>query len=171
MAASRVAVLGSGWDGCRDVVVGVLGDDVNGADRVDYLTVSEATVWREAWASGMGCRSPAFLVVLAGSFRCVRRLRQAQPGGVGGRHARVGASSLASTAETRWSTVFADEQFRGDLGVGLPGADQAENVALTRGQPERVRPVASRGPAGIDRMPSWRIFCRVSRAVAVAPRL
>ena len=30
--------------------------------------------------------------------------------------------------------------------------------------------VAVRGPAGIDRMASRRIFCRVSRTVADAPR-
>ena len=47
-----------------------------------------------------------------------------------------------------------DEQLGGDLGVGVPAADQVENFSLAAGQPERMARVAVRGPAGIDRMPS-----------------
>ena len=55
--------------------------------------------------------------------------------------ARVGVPSLASTAETWWSTVLGrDDQPGGDLGVGAAGADQVEHLALATGQPERVRP-------------------------------
>ena len=32
-----------------------------------------------------------------------------------------------------------EKELRGDLGVGVPGADQVENLVLAPGQPERVR--------------------------------
>ena len=62
------------------------------------------------------------------------------------------------------------EQLGGDLGVAVPGADQPEHLALAPGQPERMARVALRGPAGIERMPSRRIVCRVGWTAATAPR-
>jgi hypothetical protein len=58
-----------------------------------------------------------------------------------------------------------NEQLPGVLRIGVPGADQVEDLALAPGQSR----VAMRGPLGIERMPSRRIFCRVSWAVADAP--
>ena len=85
--------------------------------------------------------------------------------------ARVGTPSLARIAETWWSDgLDGDEQLRGDLGVGLPGADQVEHLALAPGQPERVAPGWPARPAGIDRTPSARRRCRMTWAAASAPR-
>src|SRR5580704_6500879 len=52
---------------------------------------------------------------------------------------RVGAPSFPSTAETRWSIVLAEmKSFCADLGVGVPGSDQREHLALAPGQAERM---------------------------------
>ena len=64
-----------------------------------------------------------------------------------------------------------DEQLGGDLGVSVAGAEIRSSASCLR----RIRSsgwarVAIRGPAGIDRMPRWRIFCPVIRAAAKAPR-
>jgi hypothetical protein len=62
-----------------------------------------------------------------------------------------------------------DEQLRADLGVGLPGADQREDLALAPGQAERM---LARGgaPTGIERMSGRRSAPRMMRAAAAAPR-
>jgi hypothetical protein len=56
-----------------------------------------------------------------------------------------------------------DEQLRGDLGVGETGADQAENLPLAPGQPERMRTGRGARPGGDrpDAEPAH--FCRVIR--------
>src|SRR5262249_56177903 len=60
-------------------------------------------------------------------------------------------------------------------GWGVVGGGGGAQVRSGPSGRRRVSPsgcfrVAVRGPAGIDRMESWRIFFRVSRTVADAPR-
>ena len=63
-----------------------------------------------------------------------------------------------------------DEQLPGDLGVGPAVQIRSSTSCSRRVSPSGWARVAVRGPAGMDRMPSSRIFCRATRAVAVAPR-
>ena len=71
--------------------------------------------------------------------------RPAQPGGIrGGDVAGRGIQFGQHGGDVMIDGLGGDEQLRGDLGVGVPGADQVENLTLAPGQPERVR--AGRGP-------------------------
>ena len=64
-----------------------------------------------------------------------------------------------------------EEEPRRDLGVGEPGARSGRGPRARAGSARAgAARVAVRGPAGIDLIPSRRICCRVTRAVADAPR-
>ena len=79
---------------------------------------------------------PGSGVVLRRSRRCrlfFRRVRQAQPGGVGGGDAPGRRIEFGQhRRDVMVDRLRRDEQLGGDLGVGVPGADQAKNVALRR---------------------------------------
>src|SRR5580692_2654050 len=84
---------------------------------------------------------------------------------------RVGVPSLASTAETWWSTVLGERNSLAAISALLcPALIRSSTSRSRRVSPSGSDRVAVRGPAGIDRTPSRRILCRVSWAAAGAPR-
>ena len=83
---------------------------------------------------------------------------------------RFGAPSLASTAETWWSTVLAEmNSFAAIAALLCPAQISSRTSRSRRVSPSGSPRVADLGPAGMDRTPSARSFCRVSRATADAP--
>ena len=80
---------------------------------------------------------------------------------------RLGAPSLASTAETWWSTVLAEmNSFAGIAALLCPAQISSRTSRSRRVSPSGSPRVADLGPTGIDRTPRARSFCRVSRAAA-----
>jgi hypothetical protein len=63
-----------------------------------------------------------------------------------------------------------DDQAGGDLRVGAPGTDEVEDFCFAAVRPWGCSRVAAWWPAGIERMPSWRIVRRMMLAVAAAAR-
>ena len=83
---------------------------------------------------------------------------------------RFGAPSLASTAETWWSTVLAEmNSFAAIAALVCPAQISSRTSRSRRVSPSGSPRVADLGPAGMDRTPSARSRCRVSRATADAP--
>jgi hypothetical protein len=59
-----------------------------------------------------------------------------------------------------------NEQFPGDVGVGVPGADEREDFVLAPGQAERMLAGGGHWPTAIERMPRWRIAGRMTGRVS-----